>query len=121
MRLLLDQGISVNSMPEFVALGYEVKHANSLGEGAIPDEVILANAIETNAIVVTSDSDFHAMLAHESLATPSVIRIRIEGLRPPDVAAYVHQGVRAAQIRGLESFAMSIAKDRIAMRALPLR
>ena len=108
-------------MTEFVALGYEVAHANTFGEGAIPDEEILAHAIETNAVVVTSDSDFHAMLARESLSLPSVIRIRIEGLRPPQVAAYVHQCLQAAQMRGLQSFAMSITKDRMAIRALPLR
>ena len=121
MKLLLDQGISKNSISSFAELGHHATHASSLSEGAIPDEVILAYAIENQSVIVTSDSDFHAMIANDSLGAPSVIRLRIEGLRPAQMAGYVHQWIMAAQDRGLEFFAMSINKDRIAMRPLPLR
>ena len=45
------------------------------------DEEILAWAREQDATVVTLDADFHAMLAVSGASGPSVIRIRIEGLR----------------------------------------
>ena len=50
------------------------------------DEVILAEGETRGAIVVTLDSDFHALLALSSASLPSVIRIRTQGLKGEGVA-----------------------------------
>lgn len=44
------------------------------------DEEILAWALEQEAIVVTLDADFHAILAVSGATGPSVIRMRRQGL-----------------------------------------
>jgi len=44
------------------------------------------HARERGQIVVTLDADFHAQLALTGAASPSVIRIRIEGLRAEELA-----------------------------------
>jgi predicted nuclease of predicted toxin-antitoxin system len=41
---------------------------------------MVAWALEQTAIVVTLDADFHAILAVSRASTPSVIRIRMQGL-----------------------------------------
>jgi len=48
---------------------------------AAADREILAWALARGFIVVTLDADFHAMLAVSGACMPSVIRLRIEGLR----------------------------------------
>jgi predicted nuclease of predicted toxin-antitoxin system len=43
-----------------------------------PDSAILAFAREEDRVVVTLDSDFHALLVRSGERTPSVIRLRID-------------------------------------------
>ena len=49
------------------------------------DEEILAVSLEKNAVVVTLDADFHAILAVSGASGPSVIRLRLQGLNAPEV------------------------------------
>jgi predicted nuclease of predicted toxin-antitoxin system len=49
------------------------------------DEEILRFALGKNGVVVTLDADFHAILAVSGAAGPSVIRIRIQGLRATEI------------------------------------
>jgi predicted nuclease of predicted toxin-antitoxin system len=44
------------------------------------DEAILEFALRQNAVVVTLDADFHALLAVFGAHRPSVVRIRMQGL-----------------------------------------
>ena len=49
------------------------------------DEEILAFSLGRNAVVVTLDADFHAILAVSGAQGPSVIRMRLQGLGAPEV------------------------------------
>ena len=53
------------------------------------DEEILSFARARDGVVVTLDADFHALLAVSGASRPSVIRIRIQGLRATETAEYV--------------------------------
>jgi predicted nuclease of predicted toxin-antitoxin system len=45
------------------------------------DAVILDYAREEGRVIVTLDADFHTLLALTGATFPSVVRVRIEGLR----------------------------------------
>jgi predicted nuclease of predicted toxin-antitoxin system len=60
-----------------------------IGMAASSDTDILEHARAAGRIVVTLDADFHAILAVSGIAAPSVIRVRMEGLKGPAIAAIV--------------------------------
>jgi len=51
--------------------------------------MILDLGREVGRTVVTLDADFHALLALKGAISPSVIRLRIEGLRAEELATLV--------------------------------
>lgn len=86
MRLLLDQGLPRSALVYLRQCQIETSHVAELGMSRASDSQILERARQENAVVVTLDADFHALLALSGDALPSVIRIRSEGLRGEDVA-----------------------------------
>jgi predicted nuclease of predicted toxin-antitoxin system len=79
MKLLLDQGLPRSAAPLLCQAGIDTVHVGDLGLSTADDAVILQSGRENGRAVVTLDADFHTLLALSGAATPSVIRIRIEG------------------------------------------
>lgn len=80
MRLLLDQGLPRSAVSSLQSVGWDVVHVADTGMAAATDGAILEYARSVQRTVVTLDADFHAMLVVSGVMSPSVIRIRIEGL-----------------------------------------
>ena len=91
MRLLLDQGLPRSAVSELAGRGIQAEHVGDLGLAAASNAAILAEAHSRAAVVVTLDADFHMLLATTGAASPAVIRIRIEGLDGPRLAALLEQ------------------------------
>jgi predicted nuclease of predicted toxin-antitoxin system len=89
MRLVLDQGVPRDAAAALRSLGYDCIHVSEIGMSKAADEEILAFSMGRNAVVVTLDADFHAILAVSGAQGPSVIRIRLQGLGAPEVVAVV--------------------------------
>ena len=100
--------------------GLKAEHVGELGLAAAADSTILARALDHAQIVVTLDADFHAQLALSGAAGPSVIRIRIEGLKARQLADLL---VRLLEQCGddLKSGAMvTVSESSVRIRHLPL-
>lgn len=87
IRLLLDQGLPRSTVELLNADGWDVVHASQCGLSTATDEHVLEYARANNRVVCTLDADLHALLAVSGSRGPSVIRLRREGLRGPDVAS----------------------------------
>jgi predicted nuclease of predicted toxin-antitoxin system len=96
------------------------QHVGELGMARATDESILQAARERSAVVVTLDADFHSLLAAGRATAPSVVRIRIEGLKGEAVADILQQVVTAAGAELETGAAVSVSRARIAVRLLPL-
>src|SRR5690349_8235739 len=89
ITLAPDQGVPRDAAGRLRDVGYECIHVGEVGMSAAHDHQILEFAVGKNAVVVTLDADFHAILAVSGAAGPSVIRIRIQGLRAMEIAECV--------------------------------
>ena len=120
MKLLLDQGLPRSAVTLLCEAGIDTIHVGDIGYATASDATILKKGYQENRIIVTLDADFHALLALSEATSPSVIRIRIEGLRGPSLANLMKQ-VIADWAKPLEQGAvLSIQQDRVRVRLLPL-
>lgn len=120
MRFLLDQGLPRSTVAELARQGFDSEHVGQLGMATATDREVLETARDRDAVVVTLDADFHALLAADHVATPSTIRIRIEGLNGNDVANLIEQVFSAAQSELEAGAAVSVTRTGIRVRLLPL-
>ena len=120
MKLLLDQGLPRTAATALATLGWDVLHVGEIGMAAATDQDILHRALAEQRAVVTLDADFHAILALENASAPSVIRVRIEGLRGVDLAALIQRVVRVCEDDLVAGAMVTVDERGVRVRALPV-
>ena len=120
MKLLLDQGMPRAAVEALARLGFGAVHTGAIGMAKAPDQDILARARHEGETVVTLDADFHTLLALSNAASPSVIRVRIEGLRGEELAAVVSRVVAVCEEDLLAGAMVTVDPHSVRVRRLPL-
>jgi predicted nuclease of predicted toxin-antitoxin system len=120
MKLLLDQGTPRRAAAWLRQSGLGVVHTGEEGLSTAADAQILEIAREQDRVGVTLDADFHTMMAISGAASPSVIRVRMEGLTNAPLAALLLNGIGQCQ-RELNAGALvTVQENRIRLRRLPI-
>ena len=120
MKLLLDQGVPRSAAALLRQAGWDAVHTGETGLAEAADPEIIRRAAEGDRIIVTLDADFHTQLALTQACKPSVIRIRIEGLRAEAFSALLQQVLRRCP-EDLQAGAMiSVTDFQIRVRRLPV-
>lgn len=120
MRLLLDQGLPRTAADLLRAQGLDAIHVGEIGMAAASDPEIIRTAQNDDRVVVTLDADFHALLASTGAHRPSVIRIREEGLKAPEVCQMImriHDRFAAPLVAGC---VLSATSSKARVRMLPI-
>ncbi|PNW38160.1 UNVERIFIED_CONTAM: hypothetical protein BEN50_15810 [Euhalothece sp. KZN 001] len=120
MKLLLDQGLPRSASTLLSAKGIDTIHVGEIGLSSAQDREILEKAGENGYVVVTLDADFHTLLAFTEEVYPSVIRIRIEGLRAEALTNLLVNTITECEQDLIEGSAVIIEPHRIRLRRLPL-
>ena len=121
MKLLLDQGLPRSAAELLSSTSVDTAHVWDIGMATAEDEAILAAARKQQRVVVTLDADFHALLALSGAKDPSVIRIRIEGLRAEPLCKLLLD-VLAKCRADLEAGALiTVRRTRIRVKRLPVK
>lgn len=121
MKLLLDANLSPEVGRRLKEAGHDAIHVKDIGLLTATDPVILQAAAKEERILLTADSDFGALLALGSLASPSVLLLRsADHLRSSEQAELI--AANLPQIaEGLEKGAIvSLTRDRLRIRELPI-
>jgi len=119
MKLLLDQGLPRSTVEHLHKFGIEATHVGELGLATASDERILKFAVQEGFVVATLDADFHA-LAMSKAISPSVVRIRIEGLRAEGLADLLKNVLEICADALKRGAMVSVTEGAVRMRQLPL-
>jgi predicted nuclease of predicted toxin-antitoxin system len=118
--ILLDQGLPRTTVLRLRESGLDAEHVGDCGLATADDRTTLDHARLHGQILVTLDADFHAQLALSGAPAPSVIRIRIEGLKAEQLATLL-RGVLKQCDDDLKSGAMvTVTESGVRLRRLPL-
>lgn len=121
MKLILDEGMPFGAASMLREAGIDARHVLELKMGGASDEAILEKARLDRAVVATLDADFHQLLATTGADLPSVIRVRIEGLRSRQLADLLAGVLKQVGKEGLIGVAISVGHKRVRIRRLPIR
>lgn len=121
MRFLVDENLSPQLCRHLTGQDDAAEHVHdAVGAGA-SDDAILAYAAENDAVIVTADTDFGALLARTRAQRPSVILVR-ELL---SLAAERQGALLAANMHALHDIlakgaVVVFSQDDIRVRLLPI-
>jgi predicted nuclease of predicted toxin-antitoxin system len=120
MKLLLDQGLPRSTVPFLRKCGFSSVHVGEVGLADASDATILDYSRKESCIVATFDADFHTLLALSGATFPSVVRLRIEGLRGEALADLLAGVLRICEEDLLHGAVVSVTEANIRVRRLPL-
>ncbi|MCZ7679358.1 MAG: DUF5615 family PIN-like protein [Sandaracinaceae bacterium] len=120
MKLLIDVNLSPGVVSALSALGHEAVRASDILDPRATDEEIIAEARRRDAVIVTRDQDFSALLVVSAATKPSIVNLRLALVDPGALAAVIDAVVRD---RGedLDAGAVITIDDRrVRIRRLPV-
>lgn len=113
-------GVSITTVRTLREHGHDAVHLRELGLQTLPDDRILAKAIEERRIVLTFDLDFGDLLAASDKQTPSVILFRMRNQTPGAVTPRLFE-ILSVCADVLKSGALIVVEDRrYRVRVLPI-
>ncbi len=118
MKLLVDMNMSTKW--RLSLLPPASIHWSQLSSADAPDDDIVAHAAATDAVVLTRDLDFSAILAANRLAKPSVVHLREEDRFQPDVVERVVRALRMFENDLAAGAIISMSSTRLRIRRLPI-
>jgi predicted nuclease of predicted toxin-antitoxin system len=120
MKLLLDQGLPRSAAKLLRDAGIDAVHVAEINYSTASDIAILQKGRDEGRIIVTLDADFATLLALSRATTPSVIRMRLQGLYGQKAAKLIRE-VLSLCAEDLEKGAVvTVQSGRIRIRRLPL-
>ena len=120
MKLLLDQGTPRTAAAILRSLGLDSVHTGEAGLAEAEDVEIIRQATLDDRIVVTLDADFHMHLALTQARRPSVVRIRIQGLKAEEFCELIQNVLRQCSEDLDAGAVVSVSDQQLRVRRLPL-
>lgn len=120
MKILVDMNLSPRWVAAIRSAGLDAVHWSEIGDPRAPDSEVIAWAVSNDAVLLTHDLDFGAILAASEDRKPSVVQLRSQNLLPDAMAARVVQLVRRLTPELAQGALVSMEPERERVRLLPL-
>jgi predicted nuclease of predicted toxin-antitoxin system len=118
--LLVDQNLGRRTSALLRELGHEALDTRELGLPTASDSKILDVALADSRIIVTLDSDFHAMLATQGLPGPSTILLRLHVPTAREASTLIHSVCERFEQELLNGCMVTADADSVRLRRLPI-
>ena len=105
MNLLADEGVDRPIVERLRQEGYTVLYIAEMSPG-INDDIILAQANASYALLLTLDKDFGELVFRQGLVHAGVILIRLAGLQPATKANVVARVLRERGAEMIDAFSV---------------
>ncbi len=120
VKLLLDQSLPRQSAQLLRDAGVDTVHSSEIGLATADDIDILEFGRNNGRIIATLDADFHELLAHSVATAPSVIRVRIEGVKAEAMASLLRSVLVECDSDLRKGCVVTVQERRVRVRHLPL-
>ncbi len=120
MKLLLDQGTPRSAAVQLRQAGLDAVHTGETGLAEASDLEIIRRAAAEERVVVTLDADFHTHLALTAARKPSIIRLRIEGLRAEEFCRLLERVLGQCSDDLSNGALVSVSGHQVRVRRLPI-
>ena len=120
MKLLLDQGLARLTASCLRENNISCTHVGEIGLAKAADKQLMTHAHRHDFVIVTLDADFHALLACSGEKKPSVVRIRIEGLKAKATTRLLLKIVEEVGADLEKGAAVSANENSVRVRRLPI-
>ena len=120
MKLLLDQDVPRRAATLLREAGVDAVHASEAGLSSADDAEIVAWCRVRGAVAVTLDADLHALIALSGQTTPSTIRMRVQGLKGPEMARILSNVLESRGDALAAGALITVQPGRLRVRRLPI-
>lgn len=118
MKLVVDMNLSLDWVSALRGAGIEAVHWSMIGPPSARDEAIMDWGHANEAVVLTRDLDFGTALTKQGLASPSVIQLRIDQVRPERHLALVQRALSIYRPHLERGAIVTLEDDRVRVRIL---
>lgn len=118
MRIVIDMNLSTEWVTALAEIGIDAIHWSQIGDEASSDEEIMAWANDNDAIVLTRDLDFGAIVTLLGLRSPSVVQIRIRQVDHVTHSARLKRVLMLQSERLARGAIVTVESERVRVRRL---
>ncbi|MCH7228325.1 DUF5615 family PIN-like protein [Haloferula sp. A504] len=121
MTIILDENLPLRWREYLQVQSHEVLHWTEIGSPGDSDEVILEEALQRDALILTQDLDFTRLLALRGTRLPSVVQLRVACPIPEEVGAQVLEVLESHANQLATGCLVSLNAAAHRIRLLPLK
>lgn len=119
-KLLADVHISPITVAELKTIGYEIYRVTDFISASAPDMEIIGLALQEEAVIVTQDLDFSALVAQSGMNKPSIVSLRVGNSSPHHISEILKTVLPEIEAELKEGVIVSIADTEYRVRKLPI-
>jgi predicted nuclease of predicted toxin-antitoxin system len=120
VKVPLDQDVPRRAAALLGEAGVDAVHASEVGLSSARDAEIIDGCRARGTVAVTLDADIHALVALSGLTTPSTIRIRVQGLKGPEMARLISDVLETRRDALAAGALVTVQAGRLRVRRLPI-